>query len=183
MQNQLQHPCTCGMLLRLTEAERAGACAGAVVSTAPNGAMHIRWHVASKAMCKMRVASSQAMHTPGTPRLLSYVLCQQAVPQSLHLPRRLSAMTAAPLQKTRCYQNGWQGPRRPLNKRQQLMQHSDTRGRAPASTQKGAHTRLTAGLLSAALTLPQTPQGSAARAPVRPRGGTGRPAAACPSRR
>jgi len=70
-------------------------------------------------------------------------------------------MTAAPLQKSGCYQNSWQGPRRRLNKRQQLAQHYNTLCRAPAPTKKGARTRLAAGLLSAVRLPPQTPQGSA----------------------
>jgi len=50
------------MLLRLTRAERAGACAGAREAHSSQEAMHIRWHSApSNAVCEMRDISSQAV--------------------------------------------------------------------------------------------------------------------------
>ena len=175
-------PAPAVMLLRLTRAERAGACAGAVKPTAPNKAMQIRWHSApSYATCKMRVISSQAMQrqAPGASQDVPQCAARQCRRACIH-----STAHSLHCSESRCYQNGGQGPRRRLNKRQQLIQRSNALSRAPASNKKGAHTPGWQQACSAQCGSPtQTPLDSAACTAVTPPGGTGRPAVACPSRR
>ncbi len=186
MQNQL-HPCTSGHALA-SDQSRACRC----MRGRKRGPQLPRSYAHPLALCTEQRGVRDAGHLkpsgakPGTARLTRRApVCRQAVPQSLHPPHRSSTMTAAPLQKSGCYQNSWQGPRRRLNKRQQLAQHSNTLCRAPARP-KSAHAPRWQQACSARCGwcgCRRRRHREARHAPVRPPGGTGRPAAACPSRR